>query len=316
MKDIAQRETTALQRYAAIKATGEDTITVSRIYIDMTGDFFAALVLDELMHWTVPNKKRGTGLRVKRDGFLWLAVNRAEWWERKRITKRQADTAIQKLELLGLIEQKIMLFNAKTTPHLRVIPSKFFELYGAAMVEYLDDSDDDSRKEIAALYEMMGIEKPVFYENVKAELQICNTYELQNGDSINNPTINKQPIAPPFDFEKVKAAADKTVDAILSNERNAIGKSYTTVPEIYQPYAKAFVECTGLPYSKKQASDWLATIDEWQGMGMQPDDVRTAVQAILAEGRVAITRPGSITWKLRDMKVKKHNSPNTANFVY
>ncbi|HET8707728.1 MAG TPA: hypothetical protein VFM46_15605, partial [Pseudomonadales bacterium] len=99
--------------------------------------------------------------------------------------------------------------------------------------------------------------------------------------------------------------ANKTMDALLANERKAVGKEYSNFPETFIPYAKAFQQATGIKPSSKEKMDWLSTIQDWINAGYQPDDVTAAVKAIVSDGRMAINRPGSITWKLRAMAMRK-----------
>lgn len=305
-EEIAHNETAAIQRYAALKASGEDTIGVSRVYIDMTGDWYAALILDELIYWTVPNKKRGAGLRVKRDGQLWLAVNRSEWWDRKRLTERQADGAIQKLVELGLVEKKVMLFNAKTTPHLRIIPSRFFQLYGEAMQEFLQDAEPDEKREIADLYEMMGLEKPAFYENVKPELRNGETYELRNGETINNPTLTNIPNCANAPVEN---HSPMPLDWQIASGANAImqptaEQEFTAKVDIacmaichhgadLEPLARAFIATRKIFPSKKEAKGWASCFREMKQAGVTADGVRLAIQKLSAKS-LTIASPFSI----------------------
>jgi hypothetical protein len=108
-------------------------------------------------------------------------------------------------------------------------------------------------------------------------------------------------------FQKITKAANKTVDAILDNERKTTGKQWTNLPEIYHPFAKAFQDATGIIYTKKQSFDWMDTFDEWLKSDFQPSDVDTAIRSIQADGRVSISRPGSVTWKLRAGVAAKHS---------
>jgi hypothetical protein len=101
--------------------------------------------------------------------------------------------------------------------------------------------------------------------------------------------------------EKIVKKANGTVDQILEIERRVSGKSWTNLPEVYHSYGKVFCEATGLNYHKKYLMDWIATFDEWQQDGYQPVDVYRAVD--LCRGKTDISRPGSITFKLRAMKV-------------
>jgi len=173
------------QKLAAMFAANKDEVSVPKIYIDMTGGWETGAVLDEIMFWTLPKKNTGrTSLRVFRDHKLWLAVRRAEWWERKRLTERQADTAIGKLITQGLIEKDVFLFDGKPTVHLRLITSKFAALYAEKLRGFAVQEDDENLiRDIADLYSMMGFPP----ENVISNLQNGEMLNLQNGEIINSP---------------------------------------------------------------------------------------------------------------------------------
>lgn len=160
--DIIRQEENAFKKFAALRLANDDAVSIPKIYFDIVGDdFAAAAVLDEILFWTLPNKKTGrTALRVRKDGILWLAVSRSEWWDRKRLTERQADRGIEKLVELGLIEKCIHRFNGHGQMHLRVIGKEFFVRYGTALQQnYLNGSEEDPEpmQELKDLYEMMGM---------------------------------------------------------------------------------------------------------------------------------------------------------------
>ena len=119
-------------------------------------------------------------------------------------------------------------------------------------------------------------------------------------DTLNAKEKNCEP-----PIEPIIEAANKTMDAILEIEKRAKGKKYTQLPEIYIPYAREFSCSTGLEPSKKDMAEWISTIDDWIRAGYQPEDISRAVREIMADGRMAITRPASITWKLKDIFVKR-----------
>ncbi len=173
------------QKLAAMFSANKDEVSVPKIYIDMTDDYASAAVLDELLFWTLPKKSTGrTSLRVFKKGALWLAVRRKDWWDRKRLTERQADTAINKLIGLNLIEKDVFLFDGKPTVHLRMNMTTFVKMYGDKMQEIAGQEDDENLiRDISDLYSMMGFPN----ENVISNLQNGEMLNLQNGEFINSP---------------------------------------------------------------------------------------------------------------------------------
>src|SRR5699024_12159927 len=84
----------------------EDTIDFKRIYVDVAGDILAGLLLSQIIYWHLPNKSGEQKLRVEKDGHLWIAKGRSEWFEEIRLTARQFDRASKILEDKGLIEKR------------------------------------------------------------------------------------------------------------------------------------------------------------------------------------------------------------------
>lgn len=169
----AKSDAAAQQKLASMFAASKEEITIPKIYVDMTGDIKAAAVLDELMFWTLP--KRGkTSLRVFKNGGLWLAVRRSDWWDRKRLTERQSDGAIEKLIGLDLVEKDVFLFDGKPTVHIRIKTSNFVKLFAEKMQE-ASEEDPDLKRDISDLYEMMGFPN---------EMVISNS---PNGEMLNSP---------------------------------------------------------------------------------------------------------------------------------
>ena len=91
------------------------------IYVDMAGDLVAGLMLSQLVYWCLlPDAKGKSRLRVYRDGHMWAAKSRSEWWGEIRLSPKQADRAIRILVSRGLVVRKNSLFNGKRTTHLRI----------------------------------------------------------------------------------------------------------------------------------------------------------------------------------------------------
>jgi hypothetical protein len=113
--------------------TTHDTIDFKCVYVDMTGDLIAGLMLSQLVYWClIPNGAGNTKLRVSKDGHLWIAKNRDDWWDEIRITAKQVDRATKILVECGLIEKRVSLFAGKRTVLLRVIHEAFRKRWGDA----------------------------------------------------------------------------------------------------------------------------------------------------------------------------------------
>jgi hypothetical protein len=160
--EILKRENVVLRKYAAMQAAAEETVGCQTIYVDIAGGLEDGFVLDELIFFTLPRPETGrSGLRVWKDGVLWMAVSRTEWWNRKRLTPKQADGAIKRLVNKELVFKEMFLFNKQKTTHLRLNVPEFFKRYTEILEKRNppEDEGDTMLKDIQDLYEMLGIPK-------------------------------------------------------------------------------------------------------------------------------------------------------------
>ncbi|MEO2090312.1 MAG: hypothetical protein ABGY75_12545, partial [Gemmataceae bacterium] len=113
------------ERFLLWERSSRDTLEVKRCYIDMAGDLVAGIVLSQIVYWHLPSRDGRTRLRVKRDGHLWLAKGRADWWDECRVSPKQADRALALLAERGLVEVRLFRFAGAPTKHVRIVPEAF-----------------------------------------------------------------------------------------------------------------------------------------------------------------------------------------------
>jgi hypothetical protein len=213
--ELIKRENAALRKYAAIQKASEEKIGCQKIYVDIAGGIPEAFILDELIFFTLPRPETGkSGLRVWKDGVLWMAVSRSEWWERKRLTPKEADGAITRLLNRCLIFKDHFLFNKQKTTHLRLNIPLFFKLY-SEFLEKQDPPEDESntiQKDINDLYAMMGMtgeDTPKGIPDGEQGIPVKDTPSL-NGDSINSPHTTST--HPPLKKRSAKPSAPRAND--------------------------------------------------------------------------------------------------------
>lgn len=117
--------TDEFEQFLLWERSSRDTIEVKRAYIDMAGDLVAGIVLSQIVYWHLPSRDGRTRLRVKRDGHLWLAKGRADWWDECRVSPKQADRALALLAERGLVEVRLFRFAGAPTKHVRIVPEAF-----------------------------------------------------------------------------------------------------------------------------------------------------------------------------------------------
>ncbi|MEW6400443.1 MAG: hypothetical protein AB1649_01515 [Chloroflexota bacterium] len=114
------------EKYLQWEKATRDVLDVKRVYIDMAGDLVAGIVLSEILYWYQPNKNGESKLRVVKDGDYWIAIPRWEWWDRIRITPKQADRALSILKNdKQLIEAKRFRFNGEVAVHVKLKKAEF-----------------------------------------------------------------------------------------------------------------------------------------------------------------------------------------------
>ncbi len=94
---------------------------VRNVYVDITGDLIAGILLSQIDYW-LPRTS------IVREGRRWLAKSRNEWYDEIRITPRQYDTAIKRLQGLDLVEVENWRFNGFRTQHIHLREARLLEL--------------------------------------------------------------------------------------------------------------------------------------------------------------------------------------------
>lgn len=129
-------------------------VNLKLIYVDMTDDLVAGLLLSQIVYWHTPSRETGrTKLRVKKEGQLWLAKKRTAWHEECRISPKQYDRAIKILEKMQLVEVHNWMFKHKgdnmpsRTPHIRIKWDIFLLQYRGVLNEQYQKAMDQEEAE-------------------------------------------------------------------------------------------------------------------------------------------------------------------------
>jgi hypothetical protein len=116
---------TPFERFLLWERSSRDTIEVKRTYIDIAGDLVAGIVLSQIVYWHLPDRDGKSRLRVQREGKLWIAKGRTEWWDECRVSPKQVDRALETLRRRSVIETKLFKFNGSPTVHVRLDEAGF-----------------------------------------------------------------------------------------------------------------------------------------------------------------------------------------------
>lgn len=102
-------------------------------YIDISGGLVEGTLLSQIMYWFSTDKNGKIRARVIKDGELWIAKKRSDWWDEIRISEKQYDRAIK-----VLIEKKIIIvakYKFDGTPMAHIRPN--YEQLNKLLKEYL-----------------------------------------------------------------------------------------------------------------------------------------------------------------------------------
>ena len=108
-----------METFLKWESASRDTIDVKRCYIDVAGGLVPGFLLSQIIYWHLPNNGKPK-LRVERDGRMWLAKKRADWFDECRVTTKQYDRAIRLLRQKGLVTTKLFKFAGNPIIHISV----------------------------------------------------------------------------------------------------------------------------------------------------------------------------------------------------
>jgi len=128
------------QEFINHEKASQDIVKVKCVYIDMAGDLTSGVLLSQIVYWHLPDSKGNpTKLRVEKQGELWLAKKREDWWDECRLTPRQFDYSISKLEDKELVKSKLFKFDGVPVKHVRIFWEQFLPVHNA-IVNHSADS--------------------------------------------------------------------------------------------------------------------------------------------------------------------------------
>ena len=130
---LAKGEPMQFTTFLRWEKASRESIDFKTVYVDMTGDLIAGLLLSQILYWNLPDDAGKTRLRVERDGKLWLVKSHDDWWSEIRISPKQAKRALALLEDLGLIAREYHRFNGLRMTHISIVVEAFMQSWNEAM---------------------------------------------------------------------------------------------------------------------------------------------------------------------------------------
>lgn len=88
----------------------ERIIAIPKVYIEITGEYHAAALLNQMIFWSDKTKRK--------DGYFYKTYS--EWEEETGLTEYQVRRATNKLKALGLVDTKLKKANGSPTVHYHI----------------------------------------------------------------------------------------------------------------------------------------------------------------------------------------------------
>lgn len=133
----------AYDDFLAWEKKTKETVDFKKMYVDMTGDLHAGLLLSQIVYWHLPKgeNSNGTKLTIRKEGRLWLAKTDADWRAEVRLSAKQARAARLIIEKRGLITCKTMRFRGDPTTHISINEGAFVTAWAQMMAIPVDVRD-------------------------------------------------------------------------------------------------------------------------------------------------------------------------------
>lgn len=188
---------------------------IHHAYVDISGDLMAGALLSQILYWFGADRNGRPRARIQRDGYLWIAKARGDWWQEIRITPKQYDRAAKILKDKGFIELRTMKFAGNPTTHIRII------------AEALNKAIDNWKYEQAQAHmarereKLMAVGYSPFGNNELDQRGMPNYTEGQHGDypkgDFDMPDLGRTltEITPKTTHE-IKAENTRTLESVLS----------------------------------------------------------------------------------------------------
>lgn len=195
MKQLTQQ-----QRTLADAALANKLNVIYHAYVDIAGDLIAGALLGQILYWFGAGKDGKSRAKIVKDGFLWIAKTRADWWDEIRISPKQYDRAAKILKEKGFIEIKTFKFYGNPTTHIRIIPEAINAAIDAWKHEQVKTILPEGEEPAAPGFNPLGnnelpeTENPILPEGEQWNNQQGNNELPENGISLTEitPEIKKE----------------------------------------------------------------------------------------------------------------------------
>lgn len=157
---------------------GQSAVSFRLLYRWMTEDTSAALMLSQIIYWHRPSEKTGLSkVQVAHDGKRWLVKKRTDWRLEIGMSPREADTALNRLAKLGLIEKEVHFFQGTLQTYIHIKQAEFIQASRTALAVMLKELQAEDTNSLKS----------------KSQIRKLQDSNLQNGELVINETVNCPP---------------------------------------------------------------------------------------------------------------------------
>lgn len=253
---------------------------IHHAYVDMCGDLIAGALLGQILYWFGAGKDGKSRARIVKDGYLWIAKARADWWDEIRITPKQYDRAAKILKDKGFIEVKTYKFAGNPTTHLRIVPEAIAAALEAWKLERVSSMFTDGEQPAA----------PGFLPLGNNDITQEGTTILPDGQPQDTPEVNKDVTQTGISLTETLAESTKKNTAEYTHTMTAqpsegvpaaLAAHRSTVEQITKDFEAAWAE---YPRKEGKAKARQAFEKAVRGIGSRkPDGMPYTAAEILAE---------------------------------
>lgn len=110
----------AYQKFLDWQKNDHTGVYVKLALVDVSGDLVVGILLAQILYWFAPGRNGLPRIKKFKEGRYWLAKRRSDWFKECRISPKQYDRAISRLQEKQIIVTHLMKFDGVPTPHLSV----------------------------------------------------------------------------------------------------------------------------------------------------------------------------------------------------
>jgi hypothetical protein len=268
-----------------------DTITLKKSYVDMTLDLNAGVVLGEIV-------REFSEYLPDIDETSWVVMRRHEFWNRVRLTPRQADRALKILIDGDFIRTEVRHLDSKPALHIQLNWERFSESWESKVnVKRMLSKSPNGKLPNGKLPN----------GDLESEPLINDTYNESgesDEDNVNiNYSVEKNLIDEPSQDNMSRADYRKsqTLKALQRHEERNAGLSkdiqnyLAKVPENTRELARVFCAYMGRPpTNKKEDSFWRKCWNEQSEQGLSATHVESALRE-MDDSNLTVKSPHSVS---------------------